>query len=294
MSFSSEIKSEIMSANYRGACCRRSLLYGALTVKGICNNGRDITLSVDGVQTAEFLGGFIKEFFGKEAGVSSSAVGGRCKILSFDSKAVGAYLLGLDSSFKLPKPKCQYCQSAFIRGVFLCAGRLTDPNKSFCLEFSIKNKEDIITEYFDSNGIELKSTTRRSESLLYTKNSTAIEDFLALAELNDAAFEVMNLKIARALKNDANRLRNFDTVNISKAVDAANYQYTLIHSLYEKNLLSNLPDELVSTAKMRLENPEMSLSQLAMHSVPPLTKSGVSHRMANIVKLAEEILKKHV
>ena len=160
--------------------------------------------------------------------------------------------------------------------------------------FGKRKKEDIIAEYFDSNGIELKSTTRRSESLLYTKNSTAIEDFLALAELNDAAFEVMNLKIARALKNDANRLRNFDTVNISKAVDAANYQYTLIHSLYEKNLLSNLPDELVSTAKMRLENPDMSLSQLAMHSVPPLTKSGVSHRMVKIVKLAEEILKKHV
>ena len=283
-----------MNANYPKACCRRSLLDGALAVKGACENGRNITLSVDGIPTAEFLGGLVKEFFGKEASISSSSVGGRCKILAFDSKAAGAYLMGLDSESKLFKPKCQYCQSAFVRGAFLCSGRLTDPNKSFCLEFSPKNRNNIICGYFNNLGIEMKQTVRRTENILYTKNSTAIEDFLALAELNDAAFEVMNLKIARALKNDANRLRNFDTVNISKAVDAANYQYTLIHSLYEKKLLNRLPEELISTAKMRLENPDMSLSQLAMHSVPPLTKSGVSHRMAKIVKLAEELLKKHV
>jgi DNA-binding protein WhiA len=64
--------------------------------------------------------------------------------------------------------------------------------------------------------------------------------------------------------------------------------------LNEKKLLSRLPEELISTAKMRLENPEMSLSQLAMHSIPPLTKSGISHRMAKITKLAEELLKKQL
>ena len=63
--------------------------------------------------------------------------------------------------------------------------------------------------------------------------------------------------------------------------------------LYDKKILNQLPEELISTAKMRLENPDMSLSQLAMHSVPPLTKSGISHRMTKIVKLAEELLKKH-
>ena len=63
MSFSSEIKLEIMNANYPKACCRRSLLDGALAVKGACENGRNITLSVDGIPTAEFLGGLVKVFF---------------------------------------------------------------------------------------------------------------------------------------------------------------------------------------------------------------------------------------
>ena len=65
----------------------------------------------------------------------------------------------------------------------------------------------------------------------------------------------MNIKIANEFMNNANRLRNFDTVNISKAVDAANPQYILIKKLVENNLFNLLPEELQETAKMRLKNP---------------------------------------
>ena len=282
-----------MKAVYKSSCCRRSLLYGACSAKAVTYEQKLVTFNVDKLETADFLSHTIKEFFGKEATITAPQTGGRCKSISFESKAMSSYLSSFKTAEDMFSLKCPYCQSAFIRGIFLVSGRMSDPNKTFCLEFSLGNRVDIFFDYFSELGIEMKQTTRKSENLLYTKNSTVIEDFLALAELNDAAFDLMNVKIANDLKNEANRIRNFDTVNISKAVDAANHQYTVIKLLYDKKILNQLPEELISTAKMRLENPDMSLSQLAMHSVPPLTKSGISHRMTKIVKLAEELLKKH-
>ena len=139
----------------------------------------------------------------------------------------------------------------------------------------------------------MKTITRGKENLLYTKNSNTIEDFFALAELTDATFKIINVKIANGLKNEANRLRNFDTVNISKAVAAADNQFKIINELNKRKLLNSLPEELISTAKMRLENPDMSLSQLALHSTPPISKSGITHRMSRIIRIGEELLKKH-
>ena len=198
-----------------------------------------------------------------------------------------------ESLGKVPfAPKCSLCRMAFLRGIYFACGRLSDPSKQFCLEFSLGNRVDTFLEFFDMLGLEFKIANRRSENLLYTKNSTVIEDFLSLAELNNAAFEIMNIKIANELKNNANRLRNFDTVNITKAVDAANSQILVIRELKRKNLLGSLPPELEATARMRLDNPDMSLAQLAIHSVPPVTKSGITHRLKKIMEFGERLLKK--
>ena len=103
----------------------------------------------------------------------------------------------------------------------------------------------------------------------------------------------MNVKIKNDFMNNANRLRNFDTVNISKAVDAASAQYALIKKLYDNGLMSHLPEELHETARMRLENPDMSLSQLARSSVPTISKSGITHRMQKIMKIGQEVISKY-
>ena len=105
--------------------------------------------------------------------------------------------------------------------------------------------------------------------------------------------DVTDIKIANEFMNNANRLRNFDTVNISKAVDAASPQYALIKKLVENDLFNLLPEELQETAKMRLKNPDMSLNQLAIHSIPPISKSGITHRMSKIMKIGKELLTKY-
>ena len=290
MSFSTKIKDEIMSNPLKKSCCRRSLLHGIISAKAEAVNDA-VVLKVENNDIAAYARSLIKEFFGRDAAVGSSEKGGRCKYLSFSSNSCERYLTdflcGSGNGFI---ENCRFCRASYMRGVFLACGRMTEPQKQYCLEFSLENRADTFVSMFESMGLYMKIRTRGNENLLYTKNSSVIEDFFASADIQSAAFEVINTKIEKDFSNNANRARNLDTVNITRTVKTGNEQASAIAELEKRGLLTRLPEELLRTAKMRMEFPELSLAQLALKFVPPLTKSGLVHRMSKIMKLAKELL----
>ncbi len=291
MSFSSEIKDIIINAPYKNQCCRRALVQGAAVAKARLGDNGNILLNVEKLEYAEFISALIKQIYGNDPTVGAPERGGRCKCISFKSKSLYSDIAAArDGKGSVFTQKCPACESAFLRGVFLSSGRLTDPSKAFCLEFSLGNEINIIYEAFLSFGLDFKRAQRRTESLLYTKNSTVIEDFFAMAAVTEATFAVINIKFENEQKNIANRQTNLDSGNISRSVSAAGMQHELISELAARGMMSRLPEELRATAQLRLDHPEMSLSQLAIHSSPPLTRSGLVHRMNRIVKLCRELL----
>ena len=293
MSVSYDIKKTIMDSQYRNVCCRRAMLNGVLASKASLGEGKRVYITLEKEEQVSFLSGLVHEFYGKELISEISSRGGRGKKVYFESKSANAYVAGLDDAKSLYNEKCQGCTASFLRGVFFATGRFSDPAKQFCLEFSLGNRILRLSEVFNELGLEMKNVARRAENILYTKNSSVIEDFFATADLNDTAYEIMNIKIRNEFLNNANRIRNFDTVNISKAVDAAAPLLMIIQELESHKLLGMLPEELADTAKMRLEYPDLSLSQLARLSVPPISKSGITHRMSKIMKLGRELLVKY-
>ena len=139
-------------------------------------------------------------------------------------------------------------------------------------------------------GFTPRISAKKSETLVYFRNSAALEDFFALANMNQTAFDIMNAKINGELRNTANRIANCETNNIDRAVSASMTQIALIEELVERGLISLLPDELERTARFRMENSDMSLSQMAGAITPPISKSGLSHRLKKITEMAENIL----
>lgn len=293
MSFAYGVKEAIMKTQYKSSCCRRAFFQGVLSSKGYTDDNGNVYINLENTEMIEFVSRLVKEFFGKDVAVSSLPGGGRGKRLSFSGKSQAAFLAELADKKEFYKKKCSGCAPAFLKGVFFACGRVSDPNKQFCLEFSLGKRVELFFELFESFGFEFKTVARKKENIVYTKNSSVIEDFFASAELFDVAYIFMNTKIENEFLNNANRQRNFETVNISKAVDAANPQYTLIKKLADNDLLNYLPEELRETAKMRLNHPEMSLTRLSIHSVPPISKSGITHRMSKIMKLGKELLTKY-
>lgn len=182
------------------------------------------------------------------------------------------------------------CRRAFLRGAFLAGGSVTDPAKRYHLEFSTSHRRvcaetgTLLLEM----GLTPKQTERKGSSILYFKQSETIEELLALMGAPVSAMTVMQAKIEKDWRNDANRKTNCDTANVSKAVDAAQEQLAALRTLEAQGRLDTLPEKLLQTALLRREHPEATLSELAELHEPPTSKSTVNHRMRKLLAMAAE------
>ena len=121
-------------------------------------------------------------------------------------------------------------------------------------------------------------TNRKGYHILYFKGSEAIEDCLYLMGASGAMFEMMNVKIVKDIRNSANRKANCETANIERM------QLDAIEKIRRLRGLEYLSEDLHAMARLREENPDSSLSELAEMSA--LSRSGVNHRLRRIVDIA--------
>ena len=290
MSFSYDLKLEIIGQQIKNACCRKAFLDGVISSKAH-NDGTVISFNLQNAVLADFTVKLISEFYGRTAEVRAPKSGGRCREVIFDSKSAAKYISNIqNSNCVLFNKKCEGCTSAFLKGVFFACGNVSDPNKQYLLEFSPDRNVDAILNNLLEIGVQPNTTLRNGKNVLYIKRSSMIEDFFAFAGINSATFALMNAKIEGELRNNANRIANCETNNIGKAVSASHRQIMVIEELEKANLLSSLPEDLERTARLRLEKRDLSLAQLAAVSVPPISKSGLSHRLNKIMELSVQLM----
>ena len=289
-SFCIEQKEELISQMPKSSCCRRAFLHGALAVRGEFAENV-VSLYLDNQRIAEAMRSLVLEFFGKEAYYLPKTKGERGATIAFASPSAIRYLREIvENDHMAPMPKCHACAPCFLQGVFVGCGRLSSPQKQYCLELLPKNRESALVSYLSDIGVEMKRAERLGDPVLYLKRSEDIEDFFATAMMNATAFRMMNAKIEGDIRNTANRVANCETNNIEKAVAASARHIAAIEDLASRGLLSSLSEELEKTARLRLEYKDLSLAQLANLFVPPITKPGLSHRLNRIVAIANRIL----
>ena len=179
---------------------------------------------------------------------------------------------------------------SFLRGAFLAGGSVTDPEKRYHLELTtghLKVSNEAYSLLLEQS-FQPKDTMRNGSSVLYFKQSDAIEDFLTLIGAPVCAMRIMEAKVEKDLRNDVNRRVNCETANLGKAVDAAQEQLAAIRRLEANGTYGDLPDKLRKTAELRKANPEATLLELAQMQDPPLTKSAINHRMRKILELSKQ------
>ncbi len=193
------------------------------------------------------------------------------------------------------------CQRSFIRGVFMgCASAnivIKDINNlkkhtgGYHLEFvfsdySLAGDFSHILSQYD---IYSKSMQRKKFTVIYIKEAEVVSDTLALVGANNAVLTLQNEFAVREIRNKLNRQLNCMNGNMEKMVNASLKQIDAIEYISKTVGLETLPDNLYELCMLRLANPEETLENLARLMNPPLTKSGVNHRLRKIVKIAEEL-----
>ncbi|MBR2765365.1 MAG: DNA-binding protein WhiA [Blautia sp.] len=183
------------------------------------------------------------------------------------------------------------CRRAFIRGAFLAAGSISDPNKAYHFEIVCQDaaRAGQLRNLMESFGISARVVIRKKSHVVYVKDGTQIVDLLAVMGANVALMDLENIRIVKEMRNSVNRIVNCETANIGKTVSAAVSQAEDIRLVAEKIGLENLPDGLAQTAQLRIRFPEASLKELGIMSEPQVGKSGVNHRLRKLSRMAEAL-----
>ena len=197
----------------------------------------------------------------------------------------------LSLHINLPVVEDDCCKTAFLRGAFLAGGSVTDPGKGYHLEFttthhSVARECNVLMQ--EVLGFYLKTAARSGGQVLYLKQSDQIADFLTYLGAPVASMGILETRLEKELNNKVNRRCNCDDANISKVVEAAQEHLVAIRILEERGKLQELPEKLRQAAAARLENPELSLTDLAAMMTPPITKSSMNHRLKRLVELSRE------
>ena len=184
---------------------------------------------------------------------------------------------------------------AFLRGVFVSCGSVTDPNKEYHLELVLpeNDRTPALLDFIAEHGMSLKETARggarSKKTVLYAKESELIEDCLTYIGAANHSMEIMQVKIVKDFRNRVNRSVNCENANLDKTVAASNKSTADIEYIFINMGADWLYPDLRETARLRVENPEMSLSELCGMFPEKISRSGLNHRLKKLSKLAEEL-----
>ena len=293
MSFAETLRKELAAVPVKRPCCRKSMIAGFLP--GAAETGEALVWRLRSGSVAKALCELLRQQYGVEAVRSREGKCGRVyEIVSASSPALRKLYRKIRDAQDLPEyanSPCETCRSVFLRGMFLSVGTVNDPYAAAHLEFLYSDEQsaESATAFLSEIGYDPRFVKRSHGIGLYYKGYGIVEDLIALMGSHQAVFRIMDRRIEREIRNNENRATNCDTRNISRTVAATGRQIEAIEKLSACGRLDSLPPELRTTAKLRLEYPEVSLKTLADLHNPPVTKSGLNHRLQKLLEEADSI-----
>jgi len=257
VSFTSEIKDELCHLEIRTKCCAECEL-DAITSYGKLHLRHEQVIIDDRIV-----------YLNKK--ISSTKANSYCK------------------EFNSGKP----CSRAFLRGLFIIAGNISDPKKAAHLDISFNDayQANLCLMLINNYKLNVKSGKRKNHYIVYMKDSDGISDFLNIIGAHKGLLKYENERVIKDLRNTVNRQVNCENANMQKIADVSFRQTQAIKLIRLAGRFEFLPENLRTVAILREDNPEISLTEIGMLLHPSLSKAGVSHRLKAIEIFAMEIKK---
>lgn len=313
MSFSSDIKDELCRLQNEKPCCKLAELAGILRTGLIIReiqNESSLLFITEHASVSRMVYSKVKEIVpdGVEISGEKTTRFKRHVLYRLNFKRIAAeegnrFLKLFGININLSQCKIEYtdlniqdrcCIRAYLRGGFLAVGSVTNPDKSYHIEMSFTNSaiSDEFMRYMEYFGLKPKHLKRKNYDIVYMKEGQDIVDFLNVINAHNALLEMENIRVLKDMRNQVNRIVNCETANLEKTVNASLKQVSVIKYLDDVIGIENLPANLKEIARLRIEHPEASLSELGRMLKPELSKSGVNHRMRKLQKLATDLMEK--
>ena len=298
MSFSQDVKNEILRHRPARPCCCQAAAY-AVACFGKYFDDRGVVLQTENEGVADYA-----LWLYRRCGIAGSVVAkdrptGPVYEFAVKDPAEVQKLLALfghtgrETALRIDPANftCQGCTQAFIAAAFLCCGTVNDPEKGYSVEFLStrhglsRQLEGMLAE----QDFRPHRAQRKGAVTVYIKAADHIEDLLTYMGAGGAAMQVMDRRMWRDMRNKTNRLSNCETANMSKSVQAAVQVQRAVRALAAADALDALPGPLQQAARLRLEYPDLPLAELAQKLDPPVSKAGLAHRFKRILQAAARL-----
>ncbi len=293
MSYSTVLKNELCQIRPESDCCRLAEAYGLLLYSRLLSEGHDSYAT-----ETKNIAGLMAETMASVCGVYTDVItlartgSNGCRYLVSIPDAGQKRMICArfaEAGGGILSQEC--CVASFLRGVFIVCGTVTDPRRDYHMEFLAGSERrcDILSDALARIGIHGHKLKRGERWLFYVKDGN---DIIAIMKAMGSNYAVQNIEQTKSLRdyrNKTNRLVNCDQANIDRTLSASEQQCAAIRRLIDKRGYAGIPPELRELARLRLENPEMTLRDLSESLSEPITRSGVNHRLRKLMELAEEI-----
>ena len=302
--FTDEIRKDILSEYPEKRCCRLALLNALLITSGTWHSdiyddsAAYFSFTFESERVSEYVLELIERTLGVTMTLKSASrdpKNGRHKLtFSFEGERawpITKEILGY-GLYQIGYPFRPCCALAYVKGAFLGGGSCILPHvgakTGYHLEFIFSKVEDadFFQELLDNMQLISSVIDRDNKSVVYLKSREAISDFLSVVEAYGALKTFEKTAAAREENGRVNRVENCIAGNADKAAIASAAQMVALTKLREEGKLAALPEALKETAWLRLKNPELSLSELAV--LLGVTKSCLSHRMRKLMALSSK------
>ena len=317
MNFTSDIKKEIIAKRFafvgekeEQTIAKKSALSAFIRTSGTVGftDGKPTFFIVsESEKISEFFASLFFEVFGVELSVASAIkdrLNGRDKLLLHCPVADGERVLkelgilrkkadGFKDWIEHSLVDCEQARIAYIKGAFLGGGSCSIPREGgasgYHLEFVFSDGglADDFCALLGDFELLAKTLERKESFVVYIKSKEAISDFLSVLSTETALKKFTAFLEKRDEANHNNRTANCYAGNADKTVRAAVKQVMAIKALKESGFFSDLSEELKELALVRLDNPSMSLKELA--EFLKISKSCLNHRMRKLMAQAEKL-----
>ncbi len=309
MSFSIDTKNELARIVATKPCCQMAELAAIIKMDGLIqiSGGRQLSLQVitESASVARKVITYLKSLFGvhtdilmkKKTRLKKNNVymvtmppqAEVAKVLDSVGLLEGEGLMPDKIKPELVKRDC--CRRAYLRGVFLGGGSVSNPEGNYHLEILVNDENfgEALCGLMKRYDLAARINNRKNWDVVYLKGSDEIIKLLNLMGAHNALLNFENVRIYKDMRNQVNRLVNCETANLNKTVNAAVKQVEDIKLIDETMGLAKLPRNLQAVAEIRLNYPDISLKELGEMLDPQIGKSGVNHRIRRIQRIAEKI-----
>ena len=170
----------------------------------------------------------------------------------------------------------------------MCSGTVTDPQKEYNIEF-LTSRTNLARDFealLAEHEFAPHRTRRNGVNLVYVKSCDNVERILSFMGAAEASAQLSAQKAVKQMRNQINRHTNCDTANLGKTARANAQTLKAIRFLEEQEVRT--PEHLTEKIQ-ELDTQLKEVTALCGCFDPPMSKSGLSHRMKKLEALADAL-----